>query len=100
MANGPTTAEADAIFKSKKITVIPDVLANSGGVAVSYFEWYQNIHGESWSKKDVFKKLKEKMESACKRVHEISRELKISLREAAYVSALKSLSKKAGKKQR
>src|SRR3989344_1446298 len=95
MANGPTTAEADAIFKSKGITVIPDVLANSGGVAVSYFEWYQNIHNERWGKEDVFRKLKEKMDRACERVHEISRELKISLREAAYVSALQRLSNEA-----
>jgi len=108
MANGPTTEEADAIFKSKGVTVIPDVLANSGGVAVSYFEWYQNIHGESWSKKDVFKKLKEKMESACEKVHTISVRNKVTLREAAYIRALQSLSaesaapKKArvGKKRR
>ena len=97
LANGPTTAEADAIFKSKGITVIPDVLANSGGVAVSYFEWYQNIHKDRWSKEAVFKKLKGKMDSACERVYEISKELNISLREAAYVSALKSLSKKGSK---
>lgn len=108
MANGPTTEEADAIFKSKGVTVIPDVLANSGGVAVSFFEWYQNVHGESWSKKDVFKKLKEKMEGACERVYDISLRHKVSLREAAYISALKSLSAKgagtpkktAGKKRR
>ena len=108
MANGPTTEEADAIFRSKGVTVIPDVLANSGGVAVSYFEWYQNIHGESWSKKDVFKKLKEKMESACEKVHTISVRNKVTLREAAYIRALQSLSaesaapKKArvGKKRR
>lgn len=108
MANGPTTEEADAIFKSKGIIVIPDVLANSGGVAVSYFEWYQNIHNQSWGKNDVFKKLKEKMDSACARVYAIAHELKISLREAAYVSALQSLSgknagapkKSPGKKRR
>ena len=94
MANGPTTAEADAIFKSKGVTVIPDVLANSGGVAVSYFEWYQNMHNESWGKYDVFKKLKEKMESACEKIHDISLRYKVPLREAAYVRALQSLSAK------
>ena len=94
MANGPTTAEADGVFKSKGITVIPDVLANSGGVAVSYFEWYQNMRGEHWSKKEVFKKLKEKMDSACEMVHDISLQYKVPLREAAYIRALQSLSAK------
>ncbi|MDO8552076.1 MAG: Glu/Leu/Phe/Val dehydrogenase [bacterium] len=94
LANGPTTAEADEIFRSAGVTVIPDVLANSGGVAVSYFEWYQNMHRERWSQDKVFKKLKEKMESACEDVHDISAEHKIPLREAAYVRALKSLSSK------
>ena len=95
MANGPTTAEADAVFFSKGITVIPDVLANSGGVAVSYFEWYQNMKNERWGKYDVFKKLKEKMEKACERVHDISLSYKVSLREAAYIVALESLSAKS-----
>ena len=73
------------------MTVIPDILANAGGVAVSYFEWYQNIHGEKWKKEDVFAKLKEKMESASEAVHAASVEHKVSLREAAYIVALKRL---------
>jgi aryl-alcohol dehydrogenase-like predicted oxidoreductase len=64
MANGPTTIEADQILAEKGVTVIPDILANAGGVAVSYFEWYQNMHGETWTKDDVFSKLKEKMNEA------------------------------------
>ena len=72
MANGPTTLEADEIVKQKGITAIPDILANSGGVAVSYFEWVQNISNERWSKDEVFKKLKEKMEDAADKVYATS----------------------------
>lgn len=93
MANGPTTSEADEILRKKHVLVIPDVLANSGGVAVSYYEWYQNMHGESWEKDDVFAKLKEKMESAARSVHEASKEYSVSLRDAAYIVALKRLAK-------
>ena len=91
MANGPTTLEADAMLAKRGITVIPDILANAGGVAVSYFEWYQNMHQESWRKEDVFQKLKEKMEPASLAVYQASLEYKTSLREAAYIVALKRL---------
>ena len=91
MANGPTTLEGDRILEEKGVTVIPDVLANSGGVAVSYFEWYQNMHGEKWSKEDVHEKLREKMNSATKAVYAAHREHQVSLREAAYIVALKRL---------
>lgn len=93
MANGPTTLEADLILNEKKVTIIPDILANSGGVAVSYFEWYQNIHGEKWSKENVFDKLAEKMTFATQSVFNTSRELGVSLREAAFVTALRRLEK-------
>jgi len=91
MANGPTTREADEILKKKHTLVIPDVLANSGGVAVSYYEWYQNMHGETWKKDVVFKKLKRKMEGAARTVHEASKEYDVSLRDAAYIVALMRL---------
>lgn len=91
MANGPTTQEADEIFAKKNTLVIPDILANSGGVAVSYFEWYQNIHKEKWDKEEVFSKLKEKMERAADEVFDISIKHKVNLREAAYIVALKRI---------
>ncbi len=92
MANGPTTTEADEILAAKNIAIIPDILANSGGVAVSYFEWYQNIHNESWSKEEVFSKLSNLMRPAVDSVLATATECDVSLRTAAYIVALKRLS--------
>jgi glutamate dehydrogenase/leucine dehydrogenase len=91
LANGPTTLEADAILTEKGSIVIPDILANAGGVVVSYFEWEQNRANVKWSKEDVLAKLKEMMESAAERVFVESKSRTISLRDAAYSVALKSL---------
>jgi glutamate dehydrogenase len=92
MANGPTTSEADVIFDQKDIIVIPDILANSGGVATSYFEWYQNMHDESWTREDVLKKLDEKMTSAFKEVLAATEKYQTSMRSGAYITALNRLS--------
>jgi glutamate dehydrogenase/leucine dehydrogenase len=94
LANGPTTPEADEIFKQRGVVVVPDILANAGGVAVSYFEWYQNMHKESWSKEEVFKKLKIKMSDAAGAIFDTSKAKNISLRDAAYVAALERLQAK------
>lgn len=91
MANGPTTPEADEIFSKNGVTVVPDILANSGGVCVSYFEWYQNIHNENWSKDDVFKKLDEHIVSAFKAVREAQSQYSTTMRTAAYIVAAKRI---------
>lgn len=94
MANGPTTVEAEEILQDRGITVIPDILSNAGGVVVSYFEWYQNIHKEKWTTEEVFKKLEEKMVKAVTDVSSALDEYHVSLRDAAYIVALKRLDEK------
>ncbi|MEK7587154.1 MAG: Glu/Leu/Phe/Val dehydrogenase [Patescibacteria group bacterium] len=89
MANGPTTAEADKILEKKKVLVIPDILANSGGVTVSYFEWYQNMHNEKWTKDEVLAKLKPKLVKAFNEIFKIVESKKVSMRLSAYAIAIK-----------
>lgn len=93
MANGPISKNADKKLYEKGVVVIPDILANSGGVAVSYFEWYQNIHQEKWSKEKVFDELEKKMKTAVDAVWGLYDGHKISLRYAAYMHALKQIEK-------
>lgn len=91
LANGPTTLEADTILNENGVIVIPDILANAGGVAVSYFEWEQNRSHEKWGKDDILVRLKNMMESATERVVAESEAKHLSLRDAAYSVALQSL---------
>lgn len=93
MANGPTTPEADTILYKKGIPVIPDILANSGGVTVSCFEWEQNLKGQHWTKDSVNRKLKNKMESATDAIWRVSKKLKTDPRTAAFVVALSRILK-------
>lgn len=87
-ANGPTTPEADEILNDKGVFVIPDILANAGGVIVSYFEWVQNLNGYFWSEEDVRLRLKERMERAFNEVLNIAQKEKIDNRTAAYICAI------------
>jgi glutamate dehydrogenase/leucine dehydrogenase len=91
MANGPIAAEADPILFKRKITVIPDVLANSGGVTVSCFEWMQNLKGQHWTKVQVNRKLKAKMNDAVDAIWDASKELNVNLRTAAFVTAIRRI---------
>ncbi len=87
-ANGPTVPEADKVFFEKKITVLPDILANAGGVTVSYFEWAQNLEGYSWSLAEVNDRLNHVMTESYARVHAVAEERKVDNRTAAYVTAI------------
>ncbi len=89
LANGPTTPKADEILRNKEIVVVPDILANAGGVTVSYFEWVQNREGFFWEKHEIEEKLKQRITNALREVWEISKKMKLDLRTSAYVLALR-----------
>jgi glutamate dehydrogenase (NAD(P)+) len=90
-ANGPTTIEADAIFAERGIPVVPDILANAGGVTVSYFEWVQDLGRLFWDRDEIRGRLADKMIDASDRVWSVSEEKGISLRLAALVAAIREV---------
>jgi glutamate dehydrogenase len=90
-ANGPTTPEADEILFKRGIFLIPDILANAGGVTVSYFEQVQNQMNYYWGEEEVRTKLETIMKTAFQNVLEISKEYKVSMRIAAYILAVKRI---------
>ncbi len=91
MANGPTTPEADDILHEKEIPVVPDILANAGGVTVSYFEWVQNLQGYYWKEKEVIDRLKEIMVESFNDVYEIQQEMDVHMRLAADILAVRRI---------
>jgi len=92
-ANGPTNLDGDAILIEKGIQLLPDILCNAGGVAVSYFEWLQNKRSEFWDLEEVDSKLYKKMVSAYEQVRDTAKAYNVDWRTAAYIVALNRLSK-------
>jgi len=87
-ANGPTTPEADKILEGKDVFVIPDILANAGGVTVSYFEWVQGLQAYFWTEREVNLKLRDIIQKAFDNVYHIKEERKVTMRKAAYILAV------------
>lgn len=90
-ANGPTTLEADRILNEKGVMIVPDILANAGGVIVSYFEWVQNIMKFYWDKKEIQEKQNKIMDEAFENLLELMKKYNIDMRTAGYVKSISSI---------
>src|SRR3989338_8896902 len=91
MANRPITPEADDILLDKNIFVVPDILANAGGVVVSYFEWVQNSMNFYWSEREVLERLKAYMTNAVKELSKVCTDFKCDMRKSLYITAVKKI---------
>jgi glutamate dehydrogenase (NAD(P)+) len=98
-ANGPTTPEADQILRERGVTVVPDILANAGGVTVSYFEWAQNIQQFRWELDHIVGELEKAMRRAYAAVREVAKEKAVDLRTAAFVLAIRRVGQAALSRQ-
>ena len=90
-ANGPTTTEADDILNDKGVLVLPDVIANAGGVTVSYFEWVQDFSSFFWTEDEINARLVRIMQEAFAGVWAVAQEHKVSLRTATFIVACKRI---------
>jgi len=90
-ANGPVTGDADVILEKQGTTVVPDILANAGGVIVSYYEWLQNLENEKWTEARVNETLGNTMTAAFENVYQMHIDKSVPMRKAAYTISLQRL---------